>query len=106
MFKIEGLDKVHKKLEDLAHKAQELDGQHNVPVSELLTEEFLSQCTRFSWVEEMFEASGFKIESQEDFAAIPDDQWNDFVGQNSSFDSWQAMLEAAGNEWVRKRLGL
>ena len=106
MAKIEGLDALQKKLEDVARKAKEIDGKHDVPVSEFLTDGFLSQCTKFSSVEDMFKASGFTIESQEDFAAIPDDQWNDFIRSHSSFDSWQAMLEAAGKEWAQKKLGL
>lgn len=106
MFKIEGLDELQNNLKSLADKAQDLDGQHNVPVSELLTSSFLSRHTRFSSTKDLFEASGFKLESSEDLAAIPDDQWDDFIRSISNFENWQAMLGAAVKEWTAKQLGL
>jgi len=44
----------------------------------------------------MFERSGFKVESQEDFAAIPDEAWDDFICTNTSYFNWREMLQAAG----------
>ena len=106
MFKIEGLDELQNKLHDLARKTEELDGQHNIPVSEILTDSFISQNSSFSSADKMFEASRFKIETQEDFAAIPDNDWNNYIRSVSSFDSWQSMLKAAGLEWAKRKLGL
>lgn len=106
MFKIEGLDELQNKLGNLARKAEELDGQHTVPVSEILTDNFLLQHTSFSTAGEMFKASGFKIETQEDFASIPDNDWDNYIRSISSFNSWQSMLDAAGQEWAKRKLGL
>lgn len=92
MFKIEGLDELQRKLYDLAKKAEALDGKHSVPVSELLTDSFVTRHTSFSSADAMFEASGFKIETQEDFAAIPDDEWDAFIRSISSFDDCRACL--------------
>ncbi|HID30656.1 MAG TPA: hypothetical protein EYP19_11710 [Desulfobacterales bacterium] len=105
MLKITGLNVLNKKLEDLANKTEALDGKHNVPLNELLTPAFVSKHTRFENVNEMFNASGFKIETQEDFAAIPDDEWDQFIRSISPFPDWQAMLREAGKEWVVKKLG-
>lgn len=104
-MKIKGLDEFSRKLNDLAKKAEALDGQHSVPVNELLTPSFISKHTRFSSAEEMFEASGFKVESQEDFAAIPDAEWDEYIRSVSSFANWQEMLGAATKEWAAKKLG-
>ena len=106
MFKIEGLDELQNKLDNLAKKAEALDGEHSVPVSELLTDSFISSHTNFQTLDEMFNASGFNIEIQEDFAAIPDDEWDKFISSISSFENWQSMLGAAGQEWAKKQLGL
>jgi len=106
MLKIEGFNELQNKLDELAKKAEELDGQHQVPVSELLTDGFISRHTSFSSVDEMFKASGFEIESQEDLAAIPDAEWDNYIRSVSSFDSWQNMLGAAGQEWAKRKLGL
>jgi hypothetical protein len=107
MFRIKmtGLDQLNRRLQDLSKKAAALDGKHTVPLKELLTPAFISKHTRFSSMEEMFEASGFKIETQEDFAAIPDDQWDEFIRSVSSFSDWQAMLQEATKAWTVKQLG-
>ena len=104
MFKIEGLDELQEKLDVLTQKVHELDGQ-KIPMSEVLTSDFISRSTKFSSLEELLEASGFKIESQDDFAAIPVDDLDRFIRSNSLFDSWNALLSTAGSEWAKKKLG-
>jgi hypothetical protein len=53
----------------------------------------------------MFEASGFKIESIEDFAAIPDVAWDEFIRAHTSVSTWEAMLGEAGGAWAARHLG-
>ena len=79
MFKITGLDEAMKKLNDLQ---------------------------RFGSADEMYQASGFKIETPEDFAAIPDEDWDAFIRSISSFADWKSMLNEAGKEWAAQKLGL
>jgi len=105
-FKIEGLDELQRRLEEMSNKAKEIEGEHSVPVTDLLTPEFLSDCSAFSTVEELFEASGFNIKSQEDVEAIPENQWEWFIQQNTSYTSWSEMLQAAGAIWARNKMGL
>lgn len=105
-FKIEGLDELQQNLKELADRASEMHGKQEVPLSELLTPGFLAKHSRFLSTDEMFEASGFKIESTEDFTKIPDDEWNRFIQQNTSFATWDDMLSAAGTEWAQQRLKL
>jgi hypothetical protein len=107
MFKIEmtGLDKLNRRLRDLSKKAAALDGTHTVPMVEILTPSFLSRYTRFSSMEEMFEASGFDIKTKQDFAAIPDGKWDEFIRSVSSFPDWKAMLQEATKTWTAKQLG-
>ena len=83
-----------------------MDGAHSAPLSELLTPSFIAKHTRFANVEEMFDASGFRIESEEDFAAVPTEQMDKFVRSVSSFPTWQAMLEDAAKLWATRKLGL
>ena len=105
MIKIEGLDELQEKLEVLTQKVHELDGQ-NIPMSEVLAGDFISRSTKFSSLAELLEASGFKIESQDDFAAIPVNKLDRFIRSNSPFDSWNALLSTAGSEWAKKKIGL
>jgi hypothetical protein len=103
---IEGLDKLQKHLNDLARKAKELDGTHSIPLNELLTPSFISHHTRFASLAELFEAGGFEAGSKEEFEAIPDDKLDAFIQSESSFQSWQDMVGAAGKEWVAGKMGL
>ncbi len=105
MLKMTGLDDFQRKLNDMAHRAEGSSGSHRVPLPELLTPDFLRRCSRFQSVEEMFEASGFKIDAEDDFAAIPDIEWDEFIRANTSFPSWEAMLGEAGGAWAVRRLG-
>jgi hypothetical protein len=105
-FEIKGLEELAKRFDDLGQRAERLDGSHSVPIPELLTPLFLAGCSQFKSADEMFRASGFKIESAEDFMAIPESEWDAFVKKHTSFGGWQQMLEAAGAAWTQKQLGL
>lgn len=105
-MKITGLKELQRKLGDLSRRAQSLEGPRNVPVTDLLTPAFLSRCSRFKSAAELFEASGFTVNSQEDFDAIPDVQWDAFIKQNTNYSTWEEMLKAAGAAWVKQELGM
>src|SRR5689334_10121334 len=104
-IKVTGFKELQNKLGDLSRRAQSLEGPRNVPIADLLTPTFLSRCSRFRSVVELFEKSGFTVKTQEDFAAIPDDRWDTFVKQNTSYSTWEEMLKAAGADWVKRKLG-
>ena len=107
MFKAKthGFDKAKRRLEELRRKAEALDGTHHIPLTELFPASFLTKNTQFDSLESMFQASGFLIESQEDFEKIPDDEWDSFIRSHSQFSNWGEMLGAASREWAGRRLG-
>ena len=105
-FRIEGLDRLQRKLKDLGRKAQALDGEHRVSVAELFPPDFMARHTDFQNAQEMFDKSGFEIESKEDFERITDAQWDSFIRPKTRFSSWKDMLTAATGEWTSKKLGL
>jgi hypothetical protein len=104
MLKVTGLEELQRELNDMARRAEDLSGTHSVPISELLTPDFLLQCSRFHSLDEMFEASCFKTESEADFAAIPDAAWDEFIRANTSFANWEAMQGEAASAWAARRL--
>jgi len=106
LVEFDGFEELSKKLNDLAEKAESVHGTHEVPLSELLTPGFLAKHTRFLSEDELFEASGFEVKTAEDFEKIPDDEWDQFIQQNTPFATWSDMLSAAGTEWTQKKLGL
>ncbi|MFB0725015.1 hypothetical protein ACEU6F_04975 [Aeromonas salmonicida] len=105
-FEIKGLKELQKKLGYLAKSAEALDGQHQVPLTDLLNPAFISSCSKFSSVEELFDASGFKIESTEDFKAIPDAEWDSFIKSNTTYENWLEMQTSAAAQWTKSKLGL
>ncbi|HGS5218724.1 TPA: hypothetical protein ACMDUP_004473 [Vibrio parahaemolyticus] len=91
-------------LKKLAKNARELDGKRQVKLTDLMTPEFIANCSDFRDLEHLFDESGFVVESKEDFEAIPDAAWEDFIVKNTSFASWEAMQKSAGEEYIKKQL--
>lgn len=106
MMKITGLKELQKQMDTLSKNVKALDGSHEIPLPELLTPEFLQKHTRVSSHTELIEKSGFKVESAEDFKAIPDEEWDAYIRSISSFKSWHEMLSEAGKAWAMKKLNL
>ncbi len=105
-FKIEELDQLQRKLNDLERRAQELSGEHRVSFAELFPSSFMQRNTRYPSIEAMVEASPWRVETQADFAAIPDDPWDEFVRGATSFGSWKEMMAAAAREYAARKLSL
>lgn len=95
-----------RKVHDLQRKAEQLDGEHSVLLAELFHDEFMLRNTDFSSIDSMLEASGYKIESNDDFANIPNEEWDAFVRESTRFASWDEMKSAAAQEWVTSALEL
>lgn len=91
-------------LDSLIKNTDELDGQHQVKLVDLMHPDFVSSHSAFPDLSTLFAASGFKIDSTDDFAAIPDDEWNAFIKANTDFDSWLEMQRTAGTEYMKSRL--
>ena len=104
--KVTGLRELERKLKNIGDRAQKLQGLTNVPLPELLTSEFLKTCSRFSSVTEMFNASGFVITNADNFKAVADERWDEFIRQNTSFADWNELLGAAAKDWTKDQLGL
>lgn len=94
-----------KELDDLAKRIDIVRGEHAVPMSDVITSSFLQTCSRFASLDELLAASGFEVNSAEDFAAIPDEQWDAFIRTSTSFANWEEMQSAAGEAWAVKQLG-
>ena len=105
-FEIKGLDDVQRKLRQLETKARELDGAHDIPLGELFPASFMRSYTKFGSIDAMFRASGFNVETTDDFKQIPDAGWDAFVRSSTNFRNWDEMMTKAGELWVARRLEL
>lgn len=103
MIKIEGLDALQKKLKGLSKELEKIDGKQ-IPFSELFNDGFMIKYTDFESIEAMLKASGYTVETMDDFQNIPSDLWDDFVDQSTQFDDWEDMKKTAGNLWLSNKV--
>lgn len=96
-FKINGLDDLQKRLKSLSQVQQ-------LSLADLLTPAFVSSCSKFSNVQELFDSSGFRVDSVEDFQAIPDAAWDEYIRDNTTFPDWASMQKQAHTEWAAAKL--
>jgi succinate dehydrogenase/fumarate reductase flavoprotein subunit len=106
MFKVEtkGFKETINKLEKLRKNAENLSGEHIIPFTELFNPEFMMKHTKFLSIEALFEASGFEVNSKEDFEKIPDDEWEKFIVSNTQFSSWEEMQREAATDYAKAKL--
>lgn len=100
-FRITGLDKFQKKLQQLRKNAKELNGKHSVPFDDLFSKEFMHTHCSFSSIQAMLDASPFK---DMEFKDIPDADWDAYVSQSTNFKSWKDMKAAGTKKWAAKKL--
>jgi hypothetical protein len=91
-------------LEKLQKNFSELSGTTELMLVDIMDSQFIAGCSQYSSLEELFDSSGFKIDSKEDFEAIPDDEWEAFITSNTSYDSWLEMQKAAVTAYTQKKL--
>lgn len=99
-----GTFKSNGNLKKLQKNMNDLSNTQAVPLTEIMNESFIAACSKFSSLEELIEASGFKVESKEDFEAIPNDEWEAFICSNTSYESWLEMQQCAGAEFTKAQL--
>lgn len=107
MFKFEmnGLDKLQKDLKNMEKAAKELEGTQTVPFSVLFNDSFMLKYTKFNNLDELFENSAFEVETDEDFAKIPDLEWDNYIKEVTNFDNWEEMMSKAAEIYTLKKLG-
>ena len=102
-MKVKGFDDFQKRLDEIAENAQELEGQNEVPFSELFTDSFLKKHTDFDSFEAFENAPIFN--QYDSFETIPDLEFDIFIKENSKFKNWEEMYSKASKEYIEKKLG-
>ena len=98
---IRGLDEVRHKLNKLKENARRLSGTNKVTVKTLFNTGFMRRNTKYGSFDEMVERSPFHVQTEDDFKAIPDEEWDAFIRENTRFSGWQRMLQSAGAEMIK-----
>ena len=92
--------------EDYAERLEELiTAEHLEGLHAGTPEQWANESARLAKAAWVHKASGFRIESQEDFNAIPGSDWDAFIRANTSFSNWKEMLQATAAAWTKKQLG-
>lgn len=104
-MKITGFREFENELNKLQKRAEKLAREKSVSFDKLFTKEFIQQYTSSQTLQDLYDNSGFKINSQEDFESIPDDQWDNYIRKVTQFNDWESMLGKASEEYIAKRLG-
>lgn len=78
-IKVTGIDDAQRAIKEEQHRLERIPAEQEIPISELFPTEFLARYTQFGSLEEMFEASGFVVETAEDFDRVRGAEWDDFI---------------------------
>jgi hypothetical protein len=98
-FKINGLEKLKQGLKNI-------ESTQSVTLGELMPPCFIVACSEFKDIQGLFDASPFKTDTPEDLKAIPDDEWDVYIAEKTTYPTWGEMRQAAVAEWTRGKLNL
>jgi len=89
---------------DLSKLTRALDSiSGKVSFGELFTTQFMKENTDFNSFEELLQFGGYEVNSPEDFAAIPDDEFDALVCAKTKFQNWESMKSEAGREYAIRK---
>lgn len=92
-------------IKKLERNLNKLDGTHSVSYDELFNSSFMNRYTQHSTIDEFFDAGGFEFENEEEFEKIPEEEVDTHVQTATKFNTWQEMMNKAGEHWTAKELG-
>ncbi|MCH2089766.1 MAG: hypothetical protein MK175_21515 [Pseudoalteromonas sp.] len=88
----------------LAENAEKLDGRNTVNLAELLNDGFVSSHSNFKSFDDLLSASPFKATTPDEFDAIPNEQWDEYIAKVTNFDSWEDMQKRALDTYIHRKL--
>lgn len=100
---MKGFKQLQKQLDQMKKGADELASTKEIAITELLTDNFLRKHSDFQSFEDFENQQIF--ETYQTIEEIPDDEMDAFISSNSSFNSWQEMIDSATSEYAAKKLG-
>lgn len=89
-------------LKKLQENLEALEGTHQVPLSDILTPEFVSSHSQFPDFDTLLTAVG--VTNKEEFAALPDEEFDTFIAANTDFEGWLDMQKQGGAAYAKAQL--
>ena len=99
-----GFDDLSKQLKQIEKDVKKLGKKKNVPMKEIFTPSFMRKYTKSSSIDIFFTSDGLNIQTEEDLKNFPDADMDAHVKEHTKFNSWQEMLNKAGQEYFEKEL--
>ncbi|EGT3685956.1 TPA: hypothetical protein SHW33_002081 [Clostridioides difficile] len=98
---IKNLKRFQKKIEKIEQNSKsEFDKIRTI----ILNKKFMNQHTNFDSFDELLTFGGYIVNSEEDFLAIPDNEFDSFIVENTDFPNWQTMLDTAYSKYLKSCL--
>ena len=92
------------KLKNMAKNAKKMNGQHEIKLNDLMSHEFISKYSKFENIEQLFKSSGFEIHAIVNPSSIPNIKFDEFISNNTSFESWEEMHKEASIQYYKKKV--
>ena len=91
----DGFDELDLPIDGLQSELDELVADPFVPFEQLFPTSFMQEHSPFSTFDELLDAGGFIVQSQEDFDAIPIAELDKHIALTTNFDNWTDMFDQA-----------
>lgn len=104
--KISGNKEIDREFEKLKRNIKEATKPREIPVAQVVNDNFVKKHTQSSSFMDFVVGSGLISEEEEiteDILNSP--EFNEYVKNNTSFNSWKHMLDVAAKEYFEKQLG-
>lgn len=105
ILKIQGLDDISNRLNQLSENAQSISGTHEYSFKEIFSEEFMVEHTNFSTIGEFLLSSPEKISNSEEFEKADESILDAYISEQTKFNTWEEMMSAATQTLIMKKLG-
>ncbi|GAA0243266.1 hypothetical protein [Haladaptatus pallidirubidus] len=92
--------------DDLPGADDVYDHDEEIPITELFDAAFVQTHTEFELFDELVAASPSDADSADELETIPHRAWDEFVAQTTDFEDEKALVMAARDHWVAKKLDL
>ncbi|MCR5176243.1 MAG: hypothetical protein K6C05_05275 [Anaerovibrio sp.] len=100
----EDTDVIQQFFDDVLGRLKSMEGRHSIPFNELFPEAFMHQHTKAASIDNFLIEGGYDSDD-ESFNAIPEDEFNEYVKNNSDFNSWDDMKKSATIIYLSEKYG-
>lgn len=98
------MDPSDNNLENLRKKINDIEIADGLSLTKIFSKDFMRKYTDFKSIEGFIEESGYEINGEDDASKFQEDGWNEFVRENTEFDSWKGMVAQAGQKWFMNQI--